>query len=246
MRVLITRPEPDAGALAARISELGMTAVVDPLLEVELLPVAPEPFTGAAAVVATSRNALRALAQSPALTPALTLPLFAVGGRTEALAREVGFQHVTRGPGTARALAESIVAALTDRRKPIVYLAGERLAFDLAPVLRSHGHDVRQLTTYRTVAAKSLLAETSASIAAGDIGLVLLMSPRTAAVYRDLVIAAGLEAAASRISHVCLSAAIASALAPLSPQRVMVTGQPTIEDLLALVAAERHTPPRAG
>ncbi len=112
MRVLVTRPEPDAGDLAAKIGELGMTAVVDPLLEVELLPIAPEPFIGAAAVVATSRNALRALAQSPALAPALALPLFAVGSRTEAFAREAGFQHVTRGPGTARALAETIAAAL--------------------------------------------------------------------------------------------------------------------------------------
>ncbi len=246
MRVLVTRPASDASDLAARLGAIGVTAVIDPLLDVELLPVAAEPFGGAAAVVATSRNALRALAASPALQSAIELPMFAVGGRTEQVARDVGFVQVTRGPGTARALAEVIVSALSDRSRSIVYLAGEHLAFDLTPVLRSHGYDVVQITAYRTVAAKSLMPDTRAAIADGQIDAVLLLSPRTASVYSNLVVAAGLEQAASRLIHVCLSASVAGALTPLSPERVIVSERPNIEDLLALVAAQRHTPPRAG
>lgn len=246
MRVLVTRPASDAGDLAARLDALDMTALIDPLLEVELLPVAAAPFAGASAVVATSRNALRALAASPALRAALALPLFAVGGATEEMARDIGFTAVTRGPGTARTLAEVLVATSPDRSRPIVYLAGDQLAFDLAPVLRSHGYDVTQITAYRMAAAKSLRPETRADLAAGRIDAVLLLSPRTASVYRDLVIASGLKQPASRLIHACLSPSVAGALPPLSPQKVIVAEHPTIEDLLALVAAQRHTPPRSG
>lgn len=246
MRVLVTRPASDAGDLADRLAALDMTALIDPLLEVQLLPVAVKPFDGASAVVATSRNALRALAESPALRAAIALPLFAVGGATAELAREVGFVQVTRGPGTARGLAEMIVSGSPARSGHIVYLAGDRLAFDLAPVLRSHGHDVTQITAYRTVAAKSLQPETRAELAAGRIDAILLLSPRTASVYRDLVIAAGLKEPASRLIHACLSASVAGELPPLSPRTVIVAGHPVIEDLLALVAAQRHTPPRSG
>ena len=246
MRVLVTRPASDAADLAERLGELGMTAVIDPMLDVDLMPVAAGSFDGAAAVVATSRNALRALAASPALRAAVALPLFAVGSRTAETAREVGFATVTPGPGSARALAEVVVSALSDRSRPIVYLAGEKLAFDLAPVLRSQGVVVTQIAAYRTVAAKGLRPETSAALARGEIDAVILLSPRTASVYGALVSAAGLGDAASRMVHACLSAAVADALAPLSPQKVIVPAHPVIEDLLALVAAQRHTPRQAG
>lgn len=246
MRVLVTRPEPDARDLALRLAATGHEAVVDPLLEVEPLPIDPAAFADAAAVVATSRNALRSLAASPALAQARSLPLFAVGGRTEALARELGFARIVTGPGTARELAGTIRTARPPDGKPLVYLAGERLAFDLAPELRSAGYDVRQIVAYRTVAAKSLRASTRTLLEGGEIGAVLLLSPRTAAAYRDLVLAAGLQQAVHGVAHVCLSPAIAAALAPLSPESVTAAGHPTIEELLALLAARRHTPPRAG
>lgn len=246
MRVLVTRPASDAAELATRLGEMGMTAIIDPLLEVELMPVEAGPFAGAAAVVATSRNALRALAGSPARESAIALPMFAVGGRTEQMAREVGFTQISRGPGTARSLAEAIAAALPDRSRHIVYLAGEHLAFDLAPVLQSHGFDVTQITAYRTIAAKSLLPATRAAFASGEIDAVILLSPRTAAVYGQLVQAAGLRQAVSGVVHICLSGSVAGALTGLSPQKVIVSAHPATEDLLALVAAQRHTPPRAG
>lgn len=246
MRVLVTRPALDAAALAARLGALDMTAVIDPLLEVQLKPIAAETFVGAGAIVVTSGNAVRALAASPVLRSALELPVFAVGARTGQMAREAGFATVHQGPGTARGLAEMIAKTSRRRDGHIVYLAGEKLAYDLAPVLRSHGYNVVQGSAYRTVAAKSLKAETRAGLADGQIDAVLLLSPRTAAVFRQLVVTAGLAEAASRILHVCLSAPVAAALAPLSAQKVIIPERPAIEDLLALLAARRHTPPRAG
>ncbi len=66
MRILVTRPEPDASATGQRLEALGHQVTTEPMLQVEFLPIDPVAFTGAQAVIATSRNALRALASSGA------------------------------------------------------------------------------------------------------------------------------------------------------------------------------------
>ena len=110
MHVLITRPERDAADLKSRIEALGCTVTLAPLLEIELGDVAADAFTGASGMIATSRNGLRALAKSPALHAAKKLPVFVVGPATAQLARDLGFQTVIEGEGTAAGLVPLITA----------------------------------------------------------------------------------------------------------------------------------------
>lgn len=244
MRVLVTRPEPDAGDLSKRITAMGHTSVVDPLLAVELLPPAERLPPGAAALVATSRNALRALEASPALAAAIGLPLFAVGPTTAEFAQSLGFARIYRGAGTARELAPLITSTLRDTLGPVVHFAGEAIAYDLAPELKAAGRRVIRITVYRTVAAESFRPDTLDLLRRSAIDGVLLMSPRTAAVYRGIVEAASLGPVVRAIPHLCLSPRVAEALEPLRLQDVRTAVRPTSEELLALLAAERHTPPR--
>lgn len=246
MRVLVTRPEPDAGEIAARLAAMGHEAVVDPLLEVELLPPAPDLLSGAAALVVTSRNALRALAESPALATALQLPVYVVGPGTDEVARSLGFTRAAKGAGAARDLVPLVAAAVRSHPGAIHYLAGEALSFDLAAALRAAGCEVCQTTVYRTVEASSLSARTLDLFRRSAIDAVLMMSPRTAACYCDLVLAAGIAHAVRAVPHLCLSPRVADALARLALDDVRSAARPTTEELLALVAAQRHTPPRVG
>lgn len=246
MRILVTRPEPDAHDLAQKLAELGHTAVIDSLLQVETLPVDPSLFEEAGAIIATSGNAIRALEDSPALATARRLKLYAVGQRTEAKAHAAGMTEIITGPGTARELANLVIADTRAGGPPLVYLAGARLAFDLAPILEAAGRTVRQVTAYRTVAAKSLHPETISQFLGRGIDAVVLLSPRTASVYARLVQRAGLERSVRAVHHVCLSPAVAAPLAPILPESVWVAQRPTIEELLALLAPRRHTPPRIG
>src|SRR5262245_44640039 len=88
MRLLVTRPEPDALKLGALLEEAGHEATIEPLLSVSFEGGEPIELEGAQALIATSRNALRALKDSPAqLAEAKGLPLFAVGKATAAEAR---------------------------------------------------------------------------------------------------------------------------------------------------------------
>ena len=84
MRLLVTRPEPDALKLGGVLEEMGHEATVEPLLSVSFEGGEPIDLDSAQALIATSRNALRALKASPALAQARTLPLFAVGKATAA------------------------------------------------------------------------------------------------------------------------------------------------------------------
>ena len=187
MHVLITRPEPDAGELKSELEVLGHTVSVEPMLRIELLPIPGDAFAGAQAILATSRNAVRALAASAALSPALELPIFTVGAGTAELARASGFRHVIAGAGAARDLV-ALVEAEADRAKgPLVHVAGEHLAFDLAAAIAGRGYEVRNLTAYRAVAARALTGQTAQRIASGGVDAVLLMSPRTAAIFAQLV-----------------------------------------------------------
>src|SRR3972149_594406 len=60
MHVLITRPEPDAGALKAQIEAMGHAVSLEPLLQIELLPIAADALAGAQGLVAPRRNGFRA------------------------------------------------------------------------------------------------------------------------------------------------------------------------------------------
>ena len=236
MRVLVTRPEPDAAYEAELIAARGHQPVLAPLLEIEFCKAAP-PLAGAYGLIVTSRNALGALAAHPDRATALKLPLYAVGEATAEAASELGFAEVVAGPGTAAALARLIAREVAPERGPLVHLAGETLAFDLEAALGAHGFTVRKAVLYRAVPAKALPPEAVALIASGQPKGVVLMSPRTAKTFAALIAKHGLVTQAKSLVCYCLSEAVAEAVAPLGCE-IRVAARPREEDILALLDAE--------
>ncbi len=236
MHVLITRPEPDASETSAQLKALGHDVTVEPLLRIESLPIDAGTFDGAQALIATSRNGVRALAAGSTLDTARTLPIFTVGPGTAELARAQGFQRIVEGRGTARDLVPLIATRADRAGGPLVHVAGETLAFDLAAALAEHGIALRTLTAYRAVAAERLTLSTVQRIADGAIDAALLMSPRTAAIFARLVASAGLSEQARRLTLFCLSQGVAEALAGLAPPRIEIAAEPNSAALLAALA----------
>lgn len=236
MRLLVTRPEPDAGREAELLSARGHQPVLAPLLAIEFIS-APLRLAGVQALIATSRNAIRALAAHPARGEALKLPLFAVGDATAGTARKLGFVEVVIGPGTAGALAALIATELEPERGRLVHLAGETLAFDLKAALESQGFAISKMVLYRAVPAGALPPQVSSLIAAGRLDGVILMSPRTAGIFAALVAGHGLVTQAASLVCYCLSEAVAEAVAPLGCE-ARVAARPREEDVLALLDAQ--------
>lgn len=240
MRILVTRPQPDADRQADTLRARGYEVTVEPLLDVEFLDAGVLTLEGVQALIATSRNGLRALARNQALEKARRLPLFAVGTGTGALARTLGFSKVSEGHGTGETLARVVAERCDPRRGALLHLAGENLAFDLKGVLEARGFEVRQPVLYRAVPSAGLSAPVREAVAGGGIDAVLLMSPATARAWACLAGEAGLAGAAREMCHFCLSRKVAGELAALgvAKGRVFVPEVPREDGLLALIARE--------
>lgn len=235
MRLLVTRPEPDALKLQAVLEDMGHEATVEPLLHVSFEGAERIELDGVQALVATSRNALRALRSTTILPRARTLPLFTVGKATATEARAMGFEMVVTGAGTGRELITHLVAVLDPAAGLLAHLAGDTLAVNLKEELAAHGFRVLEWVVYRMQAATSFAADVVEQLASGEIDGIILLSPRTASIYAKLVRAHGLAECVRRLPHFCLSAAVARRLQPLAPAAIVTAEAPRLEQVLALI-----------
>ena len=97
MRLLLTRPEPDAERSAAALRQRGHAVVVAPLMRME--PLAADLAGSFAAVLITSANAARAIAAHARAGELRALPLFAVGARSATPRVKPVFANVTSADG---------------------------------------------------------------------------------------------------------------------------------------------------
>lgn len=244
MRVLVTRPEPDATTTSNRLAEAGHEAVCSPLMTISFEPISDLGPELVQAIIVTSRNAVRALAQSPVLPQLLQLPVFAVGPGTTRDAHDLGFHGVMKGTGTAAGLVDVIASHADPEGGRLIHFAGYKLAFDLEGALREKGFTVDTIRCYAAQRAEELAQGAREALQKGHVDAVLLMSPEASKTYTKLVKQAGLEAAAKSVACVCISKATAEALEEFGPELVRVADQPNSEEVLALVnrMAEQSRP----
>jgi uroporphyrinogen-III synthase len=235
MHVLVTRPAHDAEPLKTRLEELGCRVTVAPLIEIVTTDIAADALRGATALIATSRNALAALATSPALATALELPLYVVGPGTAAAAHNIGFGRVIEGAGRAEDLV-SVLASKGEAGDLPIYLRGDVLAFDLEAKLMESGVQVVSVPAYRSVAAETLSPVVIKALQNRDLDIVTLMSPRAARIWTRLVGTLAPPVQLSGIVYLCLSERVGEALGPSAEAgKVLVPSHPNVEEMLALV-----------
>jgi uroporphyrinogen-III synthase len=233
LRLLVTRPEPDAQRTAAALRARGHDVLVMPMLRVERINAdfGSGPW---AAVLMTSANAVRAIAGHREFGALCALPALVVGERTRAAADAAGFADVASANGDAEALARLVVARLSPGPIPLLYLAGEQRTADFEAALRSHSFNVRTVAVYRTVAATEFSQTIRDALASGEIDGVLHFSRRSAEAFVAAAAAAGALGNGLTTRHYCLSAQVATALANKAVG-VEVAAHPTEAALLALV-----------
>ncbi|MDX2265197.1 MAG: uroporphyrinogen-III synthase [Hyphomicrobiales bacterium] len=230
MRLLVTRAAEDASRMRTDCRAMGHEVLLAPLLDIALLP--PAELPSAAALIATSRHALAALASSSVLAAAIRMPLYCPGPGAAALARGLGFQIVRQGAGDAASIPDLIAG--DGAPGPFLYLSGDETAFDMEAALAERGLAVVRRIVYRAEAVTRLPAEAEAALRAGALDGVALMSPRTARIYARLCLDIGCADAANRVVAFCLSHNVARALAPLRPP-VRVAATPAYDAMLALL-----------
>jgi uroporphyrinogen-III synthase len=231
-RALITRPEEDARPVADRLRALGIDAVVEPLLHIDLLDGDALDLSGVQAILITSANGVRALARR---TDRRDVPVLAVGDASARQARAAGFGDVTSAGGDVDDLA-ALAARLCDPAAgPLLHVAGSAVAGDLAGLLERDGFITRREVLYDARRADALSDICAERIAAGQIDAVLFFSPRTAATFARLIGDVGLADRCGAMDALCLSPAVADALAALHWRRVAVAAAPTLDALLDIL-----------
>ena len=235
MRMLITRPEPDAQATQERLAALGIAAEIAPVMSRQTLHAHLPPPEGFAAVALTSTNALRALADLVTLHPLLDKPVFAVGERTAREARQLGFNTVTAADGTLDTLVTTIALARLDG--PIFYPAGRHLSGDLAHALAPQGLMVVTVPVYEMVAETSLPDGIGSDLASGGFGAVLFYSRRTAEIFVSLTNGTIPLEVRRTLPVICLSENVARPLLDARFNRVLLADHPSEDAMMALALA---------
>ncbi len=237
MRLLLTRPLLEAERTATALRAMGHEPVIAPVLTIETIADAPIGAGPYAAVLMTSGNAARAIADHPRLASLLALECFAVGGPTAAAARQAGFANVHVAGGDGEDLARLVGEQLRVRDRPLLYLAGNDRARDMAAELAPHGLTLELSVVYRAVATHRFPADIESALRAGAIDGVMHYSWRSTAIFVDCVRKADAEAQAARLMHFCLSARASEPLAGINAKSIVVAQNRDDAAMLALVTA---------
>ena len=230
MRIINTRPQPDAASLTQALTVLGHEVIEAPLLDIRFDDRSgPLDLDDVQAVLATSANGVRALA---AATERRDISLFAVGDTSAHTAEELGFRNVTSADGDVEGLAATVVHALDPADGALLHVAGSKVAGDLAGTLASAGFAARRVTLYESRAVVSLPHSASMALKSGNADAAVFFSPRTAKTFVRLVADAGVAHACQLLNAYCLSPAVAEEAAHLAWRAVHVAERPAQDSLL--------------
>jgi uroporphyrinogen-III synthase len=237
MRLLVTRPEPDAKRTAAALTVRGHQVDCAPLLRIEAIAdadFAAGPWSG---LVITSHNALAAIETHARRAALLRLPVFTVGARTADAARAAGFVDVTEAGGNLAELVAFLRARGLSKSggRPLLYLAGEDRSGDLSAILAPQGEIVSTVAVYRAAKCAAFPPAVAAALARGAIDGVLHFSRRTAEAYVDCARAGAVLAAALAPTHYCLSGKVAEPLGAAGGRRILLATRPDEAALIALI-----------
>lgn len=232
IRMLVTRPEPDASETAARLAALDIEAVIAPVLVQETLATSlPDP-RGFAAIAVTSANALRALSERQVLEKYLGLKLYAVGDRTAAFAKASGFQDVVSAGGSLTDLAE--ILAHQKLPGPVFYPCAREPSGDLARSLAPYGVMVIATQIYAMNPVAALPEAVLTGLESGDIAAALFYSRRSAVSFATLCADRLSRKTKTRLGMLCLAEAIAEPLVDAHFVRIGLADQASENAMMRL------------
>jgi uroporphyrinogen-III synthase len=230
MRLLLTRPQHDGERTAARLRARGHDVTLAPLLRIDAVDV-ELPREPLSAVVMTSANAARAIASHPRREALTALTAFTVGRHTAEAARAAGFREVECADGDKDDLAALLRARFNEHSAPLLYLAGEDRAGDLA----ASGVPVVTAVCYRAVKVERFAPAVAAALAQGALDGVLHFSRRSAQAYLDCAARARILERALAPVQFCLSRQVAQPLAAAGAAAIRLAPRPDEAAMIDLV-----------
>jgi uroporphyrinogen-III synthase len=241
MRVLVTRPLPDAETTAADLRRRGHEPIVAPMLETRFIDwsqaAAPEPALPDA-IVATSPNGIRGLGGHPDIARLRHIRLFVTGSASARLADSLGFTDVRSAQGNVLDVLALIDAEMSTGCS-LLYAAGYDRSGDLGGELKARGYSVDLIEVYRAMAATNLSELTRAELRAGRIDRILIFSTRTAEALVSTLRDADLLAVSRMIPIHAISQQAAEPLISAGFRSIIIALRPDAAELLDTLESSR-------
>lgn len=238
--VLVTRPLGESLDFAHDLTALGYDVRVEPLLKIiDVAYTLPRPAEAYQGMILTSVQAVRAAAEivNNGRTRPLNPPLYVVGTRTAAAARQAGFTRIEACTPNGCKLFNHLALSRPDG--PLLYLRGDETAFDFAEKLSDIGIACESAIVYEAVPAEAFSEETVKAFQTGGIGAVTLFSARTARVFARLY-ARDIAEAGNDFKVLCFSESVLEYVRPLRLKEAYACAEISRDSMISLLRA--HCP----
>ena len=236
MRILVTRPQPQADKTADKLVAMGHEVVIEPQLVFNAMAVPADTVRGLAALIVTSSRAIEALGHAGLLADLASVPIFCVGQASGRAAVAAGFRQVKIAGGDVGSLLRSVVAAKPEGR--VLYAAGVERSGNLVGELENYGilSDLQEV--YRMVAVKGFSSQVHTYISGGKIDCALFYSPRSLKVFLQNCHLEKVADFLNSMKVLCISERVASLAKPFS--QVSIAEAPTEEALFSLLPSTKY------
>lgn len=239
MHILLTRPLSQSQLLADTLKQRGVnTILIEPLLTIEpcmeqtiaLQTALDQPPQ---ALIITSSNGIDALA---ALTSRRDIPVIAVGEASAEAARQHGFNATSVG-GSVAHMVPFIRTHYSSSGGLLLYASGEVITSDITALLTAAGFTAERIITYKAQPVDRLSAYIKEILIAREPLAAVFYSPRTAAIFSNLVVKEQLKNYLTTAQAFALSPSIAAQLAPLHWQAIYSADTATQDAMVSLLCS---------
>lgn len=209
--LLLVRPEPQSLEFAEALETAlpgRFRAVVSPLIRISPLMEASVDLSGVGALLFTSANGVR---QFVRVCDDRSLLAYCVGSMTEATARAAGFD-TRSADGDVGSLADLVIARHASESGVCLHVRGVHSAGQLTERLERAGIEARSVELYNQIVSP-IDGDAVELLTAGQVDVLTVFSPRTAAIFRAQALEAGWPL--GPVTSVSLSAAADAGLGNL-------------------------------
>ena len=231
--LLILRQRDDAKILASDLKNIGLSSSVYPIFEfVEFAPKLPR-INDFSYIITSSKNGIRAFAKKFSCRDVC---MYVVGEGSAEEAYKKGFTNIRLGNNNIIELCEQIKSDLSQSGANLLYVCGENQKYDVVTALGFNGLNVEKLVLYDFIPISSLSEGVLKKIENGIINGVLFFSPRSAAIFLNLLKKAGKDNLTEELRAFCISRDIAKEVNRLNWKMSYVSTTSTKSSLIELLS----------
>ncbi len=230
--LLILRSKEDAKILASDLKNIGLNSSIFPIFElIELTPILPR-ISDFSYIITSSKNGIRSIAKK---FPDRDVCMYVVGEGSAEEAYLNGFTNIRVGNNNIIELCKKIKSDLSQKSTNLLYVCGVNQKYDVVKALSIHGHNVEKLVLYDLIPISCLSQGVLKKIENGIINGVIFFSPRSVAVFSELLKKTGKGKLTEQLRAFCISRDIAKEVNRLNWKMSYVSSTSSKNSLIELL-----------